>query len=333
MFVRIPLTLRYRPPRWTGGALPVLLTLFVAFACSDSTGPSGPVNRPIGPFPADLTGSVAIVISGVVTTSGRAYTKSEVHVINVADSEDRIIYEGENVYVQGLTWAPDNSRIVVNIYRPQEPGPNGENRDILIMHSMNLFGTEERVIFDGLGPEGHPAYSAGGRLAYFAGWSDAPATGIYVDGRPMHHMQWWDAGSYLSWSPDGTVLVYTGPSRDGLNKLTLSDGNLTQLLHVEEGEDIWQPAYSPDGLRIALVRFGGDPPVEEIWTVTADGSDPFQVTPGSSPVWTPGGTYLAFVRYGSQGGVYMIPPAGGTAVRVVGAAAERGYVSALAWSW
>jgi TolB protein len=59
-----------------------------------------------------------------------------------------------------------------------------------------------------------------------------------------------------------------------------------------------QPAWSPDGSRIAYVhtaRFG----FPNVWTMAADGSDKTQLTSGSNyraqPAWSPDGTRLVFV--------------------------------------
>jgi Tol biopolymer transport system component len=270
----------------------------------------------------------------VVTTHTRAYIKTEVHVIDVANAEDRIVYAGEDVQVEGLTWAPDNSRLVVQTFRAQEPGPDGEDRNVWEMRSVSLAGAEDQVLFAGLGPRGHPAYSRTGRLAYFAGWTGDPSTGIHVNGRLVHPLIGWDIYSYLSWAPDGQQLVFTGPpTSEGLRRVTLADGSLTQLLGPVGDETISNPAYSPDGERIAVVRFGSDPYVEEIWTAAADGTGPQRLTEGTFPVWTPDGAYLAVVRYGSPAGVYVIPPTGSAAVRVIGVGDSRWSVQALSWSW
>jgi Tol biopolymer transport system component len=64
---------------------------------------------------------------------------------------------------------------------------------------------------------------------------------------------------------------------------------------------IQEPAVSPDGALIAMLRFGGTRQLQEIWTATASGSGAQQLTVGFNddfPAWTPGGTYLAFAWRG-----------------------------------
>jgi len=59
------------------------------------------------------------------------------------------------------------------------------------------------------------------------------------------------------------------------------------------------PAYSPDGTRIAFVRFPGARR-GHIWTMAADGTDRTEVTTGpyfdSSPSWSPDGARIVFSR-------------------------------------
>ena len=313
------------------GQLGVIPLLVLALACGGDggTGPGEPLVGPIGPFPSDLTGKVAFGTRAVITTSSRAHTETKVHVIDIAHPDDQVIFTAQDVWLEGLTWSPDGEHLVIETHQPQDPGSNGENRDVIQLRSLNLTGTEDQVVFDGSGPEFHPAYSADGRLAYFAGWSDDPSSGIFISGHSIHPLVY-DGSSWLSWSPDGSALVYTWEST-GLSELALGGGNVTQLIAPEGGEVIEEPAYSPDGTRIAIMRFAGTRQGEEIWTVTATGENPQRLTTGFSdefPAWTPGGKYIAFSRLGSSSpGIYLIAPSGGPASRVVG-----GDLDLIAWS-
>jgi Tol biopolymer transport system component len=295
-------------------------------------GPDGTlVVGPIGPFPSGVTGEVAFATLISRTTSTRAYTQTEVHVIDMADPVDRVIFTAEDLIVEGLTWAPDGKHLVMQSHKFQPPGPNGENRDIFRLRLLDLAGTQDLTVFDGPGPELAPAYSAAGRLAYFARWNTDPASGIFIDGSPAHSTVWLN-GNGLSWAPDGTALVFTwGP---GLSRLTLADGSVTQLVAAATDEWIMRPSYSPDGTRIAMTRFGGDHEGEEIWTTSATGTDAVQVTKGFAdefPGWTPDGNYIVFSRSsGSASGIYLVASAGGTPNRVVGVGG--GFLTQVAWS-
>jgi WD40-like Beta Propeller Repeat len=112
-----------------------------------------------------------------------------------------------------------------------------------------------------------------------------------------------DDAFHPSWSPDGSRIVFDarspGPSAlEGGNRdlyVVDADGSNLVRLTSEDGWD-YQPAWSPDGSRIAFVR---NSPVEDIWVMDADGGAPERLTEGVafdlSPSWSPEGTHLTFV--------------------------------------
>jgi TolB protein len=84
-----------------------------------------------------------------------------------------------------------------------------------------------------------------------------------------------------------------------------------------------QPAWSPDGTRIAFAARpypeSGSPssynPPWDVWIMNADGSAPERLTPGEAselnPVWSPEGTLLAYgSNEGPRAGVYVMEPDG-----------------------
>jgi hypothetical protein len=101
-----------------------------------------------------------------------------------------------------------------------------------------------------------------------------------------------------SWSPDGRRLafsamkVFVGPSgapsplrmytvrADGTRRRTLGEG--------------WNPAFSPNGSRIAFVRDGS------VWAMARDGSDAEPLTSPhfatARPQWSPDGSRIAYYR-------------------------------------
>lgn len=122
-----------------------------------------------------------------------------------------------------------------------------------------------------------------------------------------------DAGYNPAWSPDSNKIVYsTGmfvdPAESGLNGnsslriITLATRESRQLGSPGAVFDAVQPAWSPDGRRIAF--WGTDRDGDrDIWTIRADGASgdagrPVPVTHDTwtdwSPTWAPDGRYLYF---------------------------------------
>jgi Tol biopolymer transport system component len=59
-----------------------------------------------------------------------------------------------------------------------------------------------------------------------------------------------------------------------------------------------QPAWSPDGRKLAMVRsYGGeyDMSISEVWVMDVEGRNPRLVGRGTAPSWSPAGEWIAFV--------------------------------------
>jgi PKD repeat protein len=91
--------------------------------------------------------------------------------------------------------------------------------------------------------------------------------------------------------------------REGRIHLVSTDG--TGVVPVSEGPGDAEPAWSPDGRRIAFTRSGGA--ATGIYVMDADGSNPVQrTTSGRSPTWSPDGVSLAFVCTEREDGLCSI---------------------------
>lgn len=105
----------------------------------------------------------------------------------------------------------------------------------------------------------------------------------------------------LSWSPDGTAIVFDRYDKDDLlhniYMLELDNGNLTRL--HEPGGNLFEPAWSPDGSQIVCVGDLGGFYMTELWLMDPDGGNLTQLTDDNlfilSPAWSPDGNKLVFV--------------------------------------
>jgi TolB protein len=77
-------------------------------------------------------------------------------------------------------------------------------------------------------------------------------------------------------------------------------------------EDDSEPAWSPDGRRLAFVRDGPQP---DIYVMRADGQGLRRVTAGASPAWAPDGTRLVFSRRVGRRPDLYVARSGGRRVR------------------
>lgn len=124
---------------------------------------------------------------------------------------------------------------------------------------------------------------------------------VAIDGSGLRRIRpWRDEGgeSPESFSPDGGTLL-----------ITRGQGNIVAI--NKRGKELgvvarraWDPAYSPDGSAIALIRLGEEGEVPEVevdlFVMKVDGSGELQLTetPGweMSPSWDPSGQRIVFQR-------------------------------------
>lgn len=171
----------------------------------------------------------------------------------------------------------------------------------------------ERLIIDG---GAYPSFApSGNRLSVMGGDS---VWIINSDGSGLHKL---GVGEYPAWSPVDDWIAYRACNGGACGLwLTHADSGETRRLTTGGGDG--QPAWSPDGKRIAYIsKEDGN---FEIYVVNRDGSGNTRLTttPQSDglPVWSPDGALIAF-RSDRDGkwGIYTMRPDGTGITKVVDA--------------
>ncbi|WP_028903058.1 MULTISPECIES: PD40 domain-containing protein [unclassified Prevotella] len=119
-----------------------------------------------------------------------------------------------------------------------------------------------------------------------------------------------------SFNPEGTLLVYSkvqysyyrsynfwGGLFGAANTVVVANSEIW-MKNLKTGETTLLgagacPRFSPDGTKIAYVKYSSDAKSTSIWTMNTDGSEPIQITDAKkgfalNPCWSPDGTKLVF---------------------------------------
>ena len=110
-------------------------------------------------------------------------------------------------------------------------------------------------------------------------------------------------------SPDGNEIVYTSEPEI---KIVPADGGSPRTLHPEGAPDLArdEPAWSPDGERIAFIQNMKGRPATEIWVMDVDGDNARPLLSGKDygepnrVEWSPDGDHVAFDA--SRGGTIVV---------------------------
>jgi TolB protein len=205
-------------------------------------------------------------------------------------------------------WSPDGRDIAYRIRKPETPTVNFE------VARMTASGTDHRrLTFTPQGQASSQPTWFPDKSGILFRWSAPRVSNIWqmgplgespvlrYDPTPGH--QW-----YPSLSPDMSKVLFatttspTGDTDRAIQTLNVDGTGLTTLFDVVGSFDS-APAWSPDGKRIAFESAanldGGNPEGDrEIWVMSADGSNPTQLTHNAlwdeGPAWSPDASMIAY---------------------------------------
>jgi len=204
-------------------------------------------------------------------------------------------------------WSPDRSRIVFETVR-------NDHTEIFMMKAD---GSAPIRIAAGSNPDWSPD---GTRIVFQSGGAIAV---IKPDGSGMIRLTQGESDGDPAWSPDGMRIAFSRRTRTVCRLLQFFDvicaediytiapdgTGLANLTNITDATlRAREPAWSPDGSRIAFTRqpflFASD-----VWSMRADGTEPTNLTNTSgiegigeaSPVWSTDGSVIAISRAEANG--------------------------------
>jgi hypothetical protein len=210
-------------------------------------------------------------------------------------------------------WSPDGSRLVYASYR----------NDAIELRLLSLTtGADHSLLANGA-VNVEPRWSPDGKRLAFVSTAYHGRWHIFIltlagDGRPptperitedrassLPRYYYGAHDQYLSptWSPDGKDLIFVSNrghiwGSGGFWRMAARAGAEPRELHYEETTWKARPDWSRDARRVVYSSYLGRQ-WHQLWVMTAEGGDPFQLTYGTfdavAPRWSPDGTRIAYI--------------------------------------
>jgi TolB protein len=211
-------------------------------------------------------------------------------------------------------WSPDGKRIAFDSLRTPD------HRNVWVLESDSSY----TQLTDDQRSNAYPAWSPDGR---WIAWSVGPIGGreIWVmdarDGSKRRRLTTGADDVWPSWSVNGLIaFTRRGGGSSAIWVVNPDDRASSARITVDDGGG-FDPAWSPDGKRIAFTRVIAGVP--RIFVANANGRTGVkQLTPTSTcdciiPTWSPDGTEIAYEGPGrGDRPILVIPARGGTARRI-----------------
>lgn len=121
-------------------------------------------------------------------------------------------------------------------------------------------------------------------------------------------------------------------------RLSVLDRRGQPIFEAQEDALYSQPAFSHDGIQLAVLKMDPQTRTQDIWIIGVDDATSRRITtgalPGSTPTWSPDGHSLAFASYRPPAGwgIYRVRPDGSGAEETLYRHTGFGGVSSVEWA-
>jgi Tol biopolymer transport system component/DNA-binding winged helix-turn-helix (wHTH) protein len=137
----------------------------------------------------------------------------------------------------------------------------------------------------------------------------------------------------LSWSPDGNSIVFPGttdedPTHVSILSISVKDGSARRVTASPAGYLDHEPAFSPDGSKLAFIRSTVAGVANDVYVMAASGGDAQRLTFDNRPImgppaWTPDSREIVFSSdRGATTGLWRVSASGGAPRPVAGPLGE-----------
>ena len=234
--------------------------------------------------------------------------------IEIFRSESQLLGLGFSPDSRFLTYTSDHSKTNQVYVRPFDPSAGAGATPAAGPWQLSDQGGQGTASYSGWRRDGREMYYvAADRGVMAVEVSTAPT---FKSGTPKLLFRLSEAVpvglGLVSVSRDGERVVIAVPHAPTLQQITVFDRQGKVLSKVGEPGRYVQPALSPDGTKVAVMRTDPREGDVDIWTVDVATGKGTPVTdntlPETSPIWSPDGSYVAYVsRRGNFSSIYRRP--------------------------